>query len=123
MEREHMKRLSHVLVSLILIIAACTSLQTSGGELAIPSRWKLVSFAKTGVETPVVQDSTITMEFAEKGQIGGTGGCNSYGGEYEVQGKTLTIKVISSTLMACTDDQVMDQENPYFYTPTKKTGF
>ncbi len=73
-----------------------------------------MSFGKTGAETPVIQDSAITLEFAENNQVGGSGGCNSYGAKVEVQGKTLTISEIVSTLMACVDDQVMEQETQYF---------
>ena len=42
--------------------------------------------------------------------VSGSGGCNSYGGAYEVDGGRLQVKQIISTLMACADTSVMDQE-------------
>jgi heat shock protein HslJ len=83
------------------------------GNLA-NSQWKLVSFGESGSETPVVEGSSITLEFEAEGQAGGSGGCNSYGAKYEMQGNTLTFQEITSTLMACTDEQVMEQEQQYF---------
>ena len=109
-----MKRLTLLLITLGLIISACTSTQPGGEALTVPSKWNLMSFGKSGTETPIIQDSIITLEFAENDQVGGTGGCNSYGGKFEVQGETITIKEIVSTLMACMDDQVMEQETQYF---------
>ena len=109
-----MKRLYLLIISLVLIVSACTSTQPGGEVLTIPSKWNLVSFGKKGAETPVIQNSAITLEFAENNQVGGSGGCNSYGAKVEVQGKTLTISEIVSTLMACVDDQVMEQETQYF---------
>jgi putative lipoprotein len=44
------------------------------------------------------------------GQVSGSGGCNSYGGKYEVHGNKLTTSEIVSTMMACADQSTMDQE-------------
>ncbi len=109
-----MKHLKHLLISLVFITSACTSSQSGGGELTIPSQWKLVSFGEPGAETQVIEGSSITLEFEGEGQVGGTGGCNSYGAKYETQGNTLTIQDIVSTLMACADSQVTEQEQKYF---------
>jgi heat shock protein HslJ len=107
----------------MLLTSACTSSQANGGELSVPSQWKLVSFGKSGAETPVIEGSSITLEFEEKGQLGGSGGCNSYGGTYEMQGNTLAIKSITSTLMACADGQITQQEQQYFGALQSATGF
>ena len=103
-----------LLISLSLVTVACGSVQPGGAELAIPSKWSLVSFGKTGAETPVVEGSTITLEFNDDSQLGGSGGCNSYGAQYTLEGQTLTVKEVVSTLMACADDLVMQQETQYF---------
>ena len=47
------------------------------------------------------------------GQVSGNGGCNSYGGEYKINGKEIKIRMLVSTLMACTDQSVTDQESAY----------
>jgi len=109
-----MKQINLLLVALMLLSSACTASQEGGEGLPVPSQWKLVSFGEPGAETPVVEGSSITLEFDEKGQVGGSGGCNSYGAKYETQGDTLAIQEITSTLMACVDEQVMEQEQQYF---------
>jgi putative lipoprotein len=49
----------------------------------------------------------------EDGQLSGSGGCNSYGGGYEIDNNTLSVAQIASTLMACADEQLMQQEIDY----------
>ncbi len=112
-----MKHLTLLLLSLVFITSACTSLRSGGdqaGGLTVPSQWNLVSFGKAGGETPVIEGSSITLKFEANGQVGGSGGCNSYGAKVETQGNTLAIKDINSTLMACADEQVTEQERQYF---------
>ena len=112
-----MKHLTFLLISLVFITSACTSSPIGGdqaGKLAVPSQWKLVSFGKSGAESPVIQGSSITLKFEANGQVGGAGGCNSYGAKYETRENTLAIKDMTSTLMACANEQVTEQEQRYF---------
>lgn len=121
-----MKHLNLLFITLIFITSACTSSQKNTGktgELTIPSQWKLVSFSKSNAETPVIPGSSITLEFESKDQIGGKGGCNSYSGAIEMQGNMLTIKGITSTLMACADELVTEQELRYFQALQTATRF
>ena len=75
--------------------------------------WNLVSFGETGAETPVVSGSTVTLLLAA-GQAAGTGGCNAYGGSYQVEGNSITFSNITSTKLACADTQATEQEGRYF---------
>jgi heat shock protein HslJ/photosystem II stability/assembly factor-like uncharacterized protein len=75
--------------------------------------WALISFGLAGEEESVAGDSQITLSFEEGGQAGGSGGCNSYGGSYRVEGDNLSFDEIVSTLRACADDSVNDQEGRY----------
>lgn len=77
------------------------------------TRWQLVALGLTGAETPVIANSTITLEFNAVGEVGGSGGCNSYGGTYTVANGRLVLSEIVSTLMACTDEAVTEQEMAY----------
>jgi heat shock protein HslJ len=77
------------------------------------SHWSLVSFGLRGAEKPLVEESTITLMLAA-GLAGGSGGCNSYGGIYEVEGNRISFREITSTLRACSDQRVTDQEQRYF---------
>ena len=53
------------------------------------------------------------MAFSADGTAGGDTGCNSYGGDYTVEGDTLSFGEMVSTLMACEDQAVMAQEQAY----------
>jgi len=109
-----MKNMMILTVLLLMITTGCTSSQGGGGELPVPSTWELLSFGKTGAETPVIQSSNVMIEFEQNGQVGGSGGCNAYGATYEIQGDTISFKEIISTLMACADGQINQQEQQYF---------
>ncbi|MCB0086132.1 MAG: META domain-containing protein, partial [Caldilineaceae bacterium] len=88
---------------------------TSGGEsdpLASTS-WQLTGLGTTDTQTPLVADSTVTLEFGTNGQVGGNAGCNSFGGSYTVDGETIMFSELISTLMACADNNVMEQEQQY----------
>ena len=51
-----------------------------------------------------------TISFIEKGrQIGGYGGCNYFGGRYEVNGENISFSKMTSTLMACIGDDLEDR--------------
>jgi putative lipoprotein len=80
----------------------------------VGTQWTLVSYGPPGAETPVIEGSEVTLAFQEDGQAGGSGGCNSYGGPYVVEGGVLSFGEVVSTLMACVDEQVMEQEQQYF---------
>jgi heat shock protein HslJ len=116
-----------VIAMLILSLAACVSQVNqppAGVPPPIPSpsavqnglentHWSLASFGPVGAEKPVVESSNVTL-LAADGKFGGFGGCNSYGGAYEITGDQLSFHDINSTLKACADEQIMQQEQRYF---------
>jgi heat shock protein HslJ len=122
-EEKRMKIANLLLIMLVLITSACSSIQSSGGTLPIPSEWKLVSIGNAGAEAPVVEGSSIILKFDVDGQASGTGGCNSYGAKYEAQGHNLVFKEFISTMMACVDEQVNQQESQYFAALQAATKF
>ncbi len=77
------------------------------------TRWALASLLTGGVETPAVPGSSVTLEFGPNGQVSGNAGCNSYSGSYEQRGDTLAFLNLVSTLMACADESVNQQESAY----------
>ena len=76
------------------------------------THWSLVAFGAPGGEQPIA-GSNITLLMAN-GQAGGFGGCNSYGGAYQVDGGMISFEQITSTLIACADASVTEQEQRYF---------
>jgi len=114
------------LLAIILITSGCAPIGSAPVPTAAPTvppgatdalantNWRLVSFGVAGAEAPVIEGTSLTLEFGAGGRVGGSGGCNSYGGEYQVNGATLSINNIVSTLMACADERVMEQEQRYF---------
>jgi len=98
-----------MVVLLVLLLAACGRLvgQPAGPELdLVGTRWQLESLNGT----PVLPGSTVTLQFDADGVAGGNSGCNHYGGSYTLDGSNIEFSEIFSTLMACLDDGVMDQE-------------
>ena len=87
--------------------------ETSSGSDLANTEWELVSMGSPGAAAPVVAGSTVTIKFTPDGQAAGTAGCNSYGGQFRLQGVQITFSKIASTLMACADEKVMGQEQQY----------
>ncbi len=77
------------------------------------TEWKLIAFGTEDMVFYQPDVAVITATFAD-GRLSGNAGCNSYGGEYTVDGNTLTLSPIASTRMACADESVMGAENGYF---------
>jgi heat shock protein HslJ len=117
------RRVSYfVVVVLALSLSACapfggatpgTGDQQPEVDLA-NTRWRLVTYGEPGSETPVIEGAEPTLEFAEGAQAGGSGGCNSFGAQYEVEDAELHFGQIESTLIACLEEGVMEQEQQYF---------
>jgi heat shock protein HslJ len=89
--------------------------QTPSAETSLAStRWRLVSYGQPGSETPVMEGTEVNLQFEDDNQSGGFGGCNTFGAQYEVSdGNQLSVTNIVSTLMACNDEGLMDQETRY----------
>ena len=85
-----------------ILLVACG--WTSGDPLN-GTAWELYSM---GQYSPI-PGSRVTVNF-EDDQVSGNGGCNSYSGEYQVHGEKIEIGMLMSTLMACADPAMMEQE-------------
>jgi heat shock protein HslJ len=55
----------------------------------------------------------VTLMFRDKAAIGGSGGCNQYGGSYERNDSRITIGQTFSTLMYCEEAGVSERESVY----------
>ena len=116
-----MKMIKLFALLLCVILAACAptgATQEAGGTQAAPAsldntQWKLLFFREGEVETPVIDGSNLTLVFEADQRAGGSGGCNSFGGTYQTQGENLKFSDLVSTLMACADMSLTDQEGQY----------
>ena len=90
---------------LIILFSACSNL----GDASLDgTSWELYAISK---HRPI-EGSTITISF-EDGRVTGFSGCNSYGSTYQVNGSKITFEIFESTLMACADPAMMDQETAF----------
>ena len=78
------------------------------------TEWQLVAFGVPNAETPLLEGSTITLRLGGDARITGSGGCNTYGGSYDVQGGRISFTQLISTLRACADEAFTRQEKRYF---------
>lgn len=99
---------SYIFIVLILLLAiglAACSAGSGQADLAGPE-WQLASLSGESVPAGV----TITATFAEK-EVGGSSGCNSYGGPYTLNGNQIEIGPLAATLMACDEPQMSWEGN------------
>ena len=96
-------------VTILLSLAACGWPGLPGGDPLEGTSWVLLVYGGT---SPIPQ-TQITLGF-DHGQVGGSAGCNTYGGSYGVSGDRITLSDLYMTEMACLDPPgVMDQEQEY----------
>ena len=100
------KSLLFAALAALLLLSACgTGSNLPGGDPLNGTAWSLASIDGSAPITNTAQ----TLAFTG-GKVSGSAGCNSYGGSYSVNGGQLQITDVVSTLMACADQGVMDQE-------------
>lgn len=62
----------------------------------------------------VLEGTQVTAIFNDEGEVGGNGGCNTYGGSYSVEGDSIEFSELVQTLMACLEPEgVSEQETAY----------
>lgn len=107
---------------LVLLGTICTALpaQAQGiGNLSTDRRalagsdWRLVSFGPSGAEAGLIAGTSVTLKFGEDGRAGGSTGCNSYSGTYQVRGDMITFGRLISIKRACLDQNANQQEQRY----------
>ena len=102
-----------------ILLGACSG----GTSASLTGTWKLVSYGSPDDLIPAAADVDTSVVFGEDGTISGNVGCNSFGGDYKVDGDKITFGTISSTLMMCADTATGDQETAVLHTLTEPVTF
>lgn len=116
-----MKKYLITLLIICLAISACTA-KNEGPAASLIGSWKLTSYSRADVLTPAVTDTEAGLTFKDDGTVTGSSGCNGFGGSYTVEDDKITFSEITSTLMAC-DDPRMAQEDAVHQVLTDTASF
>ena len=100
-----------LLTFFLTLFAACSSGGAPPEEIDITGNWQLVSGTVDDQALPLIDGSPVTLNVTGT-EIGGTSACNSYGGQFILDGSSISIGDLVTTLMMCTPD-VMAVETPY----------
>ena len=105
-----MKKYLLTLLLLALAVSACSAQNGGQSSASIIGPWKLTAYGPAEAPIPAVEGAEAGLTFKEDGTVSGSSGCNGLGGDYTVQGDQITFGEFVSTLMAC-DDPIMAQED------------
>jgi heat shock protein HslJ len=72
--------------------------------------WELQTIVNDETARSVLAGSQITIEFEPGRRVSGNAGCNSYSSTYMLDEKGLGFHIFTTTLMACQNQELMDQE-------------
>ena len=97
------------LIALFAFLTACSA--ATADEIDITGNWQLASGSVDGQAIPLIAGSPVTLNITGT-ELGGTSACNSYGGQFALDGSSMSIGDLVTTLMMCTPE-VMDVEIPY----------
>lgn len=104
-------------VAVVLVIAGIVfvAIRANPGPATLTGHaWALTRLIVDGHEQPISSESTPTISFNPQNHtVNGFSGCNSYSGSYTILGSSLRFDNMQTTLMACLDATVMEQESAY----------
>ena len=106
-KEKSVKKYLLILFVISLAISACTAKQPSA---SLTGSWKLTSYGPANALTPAVAGVEAGLMFNEDGTVTGNSGCNRFGGSYTVDADQIAFKDIVSTLMACDDPRMAQEE-------------
>jgi heat shock protein HslJ len=112
-----MKFLQAILLAFVLLcltLAGACGEETNEEDLLAGVTWELTSYSDETGTHPVLEDTEVTLNFnIEEKSLGGSAGCNLYGGDYTIDGSSLTVQSVFHTEMYCMTEGVMEQESDY----------
>ena len=97
----------------VTVEQAGETLSGCGGEpasLLTGDEWTVESIGGN----PTVPKSNVTVTFAEDGSISGSASCNRFFGGWNLTGEGLSFGQLGSTMMACIEPELGEQEHAFF---------
>jgi heat shock protein HslJ len=115
MHTSALRVLGAAVLLLVLLLAGCTSANPPLDDdtpVLEGTFWRLTEYGTPGtLQEPIAQYQP-TLSIAESSLSGSTG-CNTYGGDYGIEGTTITFESLLQTERACMEEGVMQQEAQY----------
>ncbi len=109
-----MRKLSTILILGVVILTILSACQ--GGNPLADTRWQLTLL--NGM--PIMPDVSVTLNLGE-GEIGGSDGCNTFGGSYTTSDSKLIFgDDVFSTMMYCGDE--VNAQSTAFYQALAQTA-
>ncbi|MPY23100.1 META domain-containing protein [Shewanella psychropiezotolerans] len=97
---------SFLIASTFFALSACQSTpEPESLEIALAGTWHIEVIAGN----PVIDYSPAQLIFSQEGKLSGNNSCNSFFGEYSLQGSSITLSPAGHTMKACVD-ALMNQE-------------
>lgn len=96
-------------IILVSGMAALTACQTIGSPLE-DYKWVLVQYGESAGIKQVIADTEVYAFFDSRDKtVTGSGGCNIFGGKYEVDGLTLKVSDIFQTTLSCGGEKYIQE--------------
>lgn len=106
-------RISLIVLALMMFVGvSAVAAQSSDSGSLSGTEWRLVSFGTAGLETLVMPDDPITLEFTAENGVTGLGGCESYSGTYTVNLEAITFAEVGAT--DCAPEEISEQDQAFF---------
>ncbi|MFC2033302.1 META domain-containing protein [Chloroflexota bacterium] len=102
-----LKSFTLIILAITIFSVGCgTSISLEGND------WVLESYGTQGNLKTVLADTEVTATFnSADEQVTGSGGCNGYGGSYELEGSKLSIPgPLMSTMMSCGEEKDQQEQ-------------
>jgi heat shock protein HslJ len=113
-----MVSLAVVLMAVLVLLVIYMNMSGQGAAASATiteNTWSLRSFAgPDGTVIPLLNDTVINASFRTDGLVRGSGGCNGYSARYMVRETQIVISRVTTTDMACWDNNATLQEMRYY---------
>lgn len=114
---------SLVLIILFVIGLGGASAQETPADPLANTRWQLVWYGAEDNPTITIATNPVTLFFGSDNRAYGNSSCNQYGSAYSINEGRIVFELPMSTMMACLEDGVMEQESAYLSALSTVTSY